>query len=179
MGEVTMFLLCVGLVLLAEMIIGIVAYAIALKKGRDTVGWFLTGFFFSLPGVLVLVFLPSLETPGQTKRCTSCEKVVGWDAETCRACGASLKVPRRDPDLKVRRPLRSCFLYVALFVLLLLIVFGLIGYFCVPNQSERYSDRMTGSGDQPKVFPVATRLDPSPSKPHILSGQYPAVSGPS
>ena len=35
---------------------------------------------------------------------------------------------------QVRRPLRSCFLYLSLFILLMLIVFGLIGYYCVPDE---------------------------------------------
>ena len=134
MGELPTFLIYSGIVLLSAFLIGGVCYAVALRKGRDTVGWFLTGLFFNLVGLLILLLLPSLETPGQTKRCPACQKMTGWKAGTCNACGATLEIQEKDPTLKIKHPLRSCFLYVSLGIFLLLIVFGFIGYYCVPNQ---------------------------------------------
>ena len=136
MEELKPFLMYVGAGLLVEIGIGILCWYVAGRKGRDTVGWFFTGVFFSLPAILVLVALPAIETHGYTKRCPGCGSVVSWKTATCTTCGAGLAVRERDRAIKVRRPLRSCFLYLFLFVLLLLIVFGFIGYYCVPNQPQ-------------------------------------------
>jgi len=167
MEEIQLFLIRLGIAFLGALLIGAASYGIARRKGRDTVGWYLMAFFPGLVGFLtlllafpeevtwylsgillslvspvILVALPSIETPGQTKRCTDCRRIIGWKSETCPWCGGLATVPERETSTQVRRPLRSCFLYLFLFVLLVLIAFGLIGYFCVPDE-PRVSDAQT------------------------------------
>jgi len=92
------------------------------------------GLLIGLLAILILVLLPAIETHGFTKRCPGCQEIVLWKDTGCRACGRKLPVQEIDPRIKVKRPLRSCLLYVSLVLLLLAIVFGLIGYFCVPDK---------------------------------------------
>jgi len=161
MGEGQVILLKIGIALAGSLLLAVTSSVIAGHKGRDAVGWFLNGFLPGLAGLLILVFaipdnvlwilaglvlslvlpitlflLPALETPGQTRRCRACGKVAAWKAACCPACGTDLATPTRDRDSKVNRPLRRFYLLLFLFVLLLLIVFGFIGYFCVPNQPQ-------------------------------------------
>ena len=158
MEEIKLFLIRLGISFLAAILIGAVNWGLARRKGRDTIGWYLTSFFPACLGILtflvafpenrawwvsgilvtlvapgILLALPGVETPGQTKRCTGCGKIIGWKAERCRWCGGPTGVPSGKPA-RVGRPLRSCFLYLSLFLLLISIVFGLIGYYCVPDE---------------------------------------------
>jgi uncharacterized membrane protein YhaH (DUF805 family) len=158
MEEIENFLIRLGISFLAAVLIGVVNWGLAARKGRDTIGWFLASFLPACLGILtfveafpesrawwvsgilvtllapgILLALPGIETPGQTKRCTGCGKIIGWKAERCPWCGGPAVVPS-GAGTRVGRPLRSCFLYLFLFVLLISIVFGLIGYFCVPNE---------------------------------------------
>jgi len=167
MEEIQLFLIRSGIAFLGAILIGAVSYGIAQRKGRDTVGWYLMAFFPGLAGFLtlllafpekvvwvlsgilvsvvcplILLALPSIETPGQTKRCTDCGRIIVWKTETCRWCGGLATVPQRAESTHVRRPLRSCFVYLFLLVLLVLIAFGLIGYFCVPDE-PRVSNAQT------------------------------------
>jgi hypothetical protein len=159
MGEAQSFFLKVGIAFGAALILSGLNFWLAERKGRDTIGWFLNGFFPSLVGFLIVVLafpgrlgwilaggvlaiaglvalllLPGRETPGQTKRCPQCGKLAAWKAVLCPACGTGLQVSGKEPAVKIKRPLRTFYLFFFLFVLLLLIVFGFIGYFCVPNQ---------------------------------------------
>jgi hypothetical protein len=159
MEEIQSFLIRLAIALVGATLIGASSYAVARRKGRDTVGWYLTSFIPALFGFLalllafpknvawylsgilvtilppgILLALPPIETPGQTRRCGDCGRIIGWNVDRCPGCGSAAGVPQRPEGTRVRRPLRSCFLYVSLFILLLLIVFGLIGYFCVPNE---------------------------------------------
>jgi len=167
MEEIQLFLIRLAIAFLGAILIGAVSYGIARGKGRDTVGWYLMAFFPGLTGFLILLLafpekvawvlsgilvsmvcpvillaLPSIETPGQTKRCTECGRIIGWKTGMCPWCGGLATVPEREERTQVRRPLRSCFLYLFLFVLLVLIAFGLIGYFCVPDE-PRVSNAQT------------------------------------
>jgi hypothetical protein len=167
MEEIQLFLIRLGIAFLGAILIGAVSWGVARRKGRDTVGWYLMAFFPGLLGFLtllmafpervawylsgilvsmvcpvILLVLPSIETPGQTKGCTDCGRIMGWKTETCPWCGGLTTVPEREESTHVRRPLRSCFLYLFLFVLLVLIAFGLIGYFCVPDE-PRVSNAQT------------------------------------
>ncbi len=167
MEEIQQFLVRLGIAFLGAMLMGAVSFDLARRRGRDTVGWCLTAFFPALFGFLVLLLafpdkkawvasgilaavlapvlllaLPGIETPGQTKRCAACGKLVGWKTEVCPWCGAPSPVPDPEGGVRVRRPLRSCFLYLSLFILLALIVFGLIGHFCVPDE-PRVADPRT------------------------------------
>ena len=161
MGDTQIFFLRFGMTLLGAVIVGIVCALLARKKGRDTIGWFLNGFFpglvgffilvfafpghwgwilcgllISLVGILFLLSFPSIETPGQTRACADCGRIVGWKEASCPACNSSLEMPERGEIPKVRRPLRTFYMYLFLVILLLLIVFGFIGYYCVPDQPQ-------------------------------------------
>lgn len=161
MGETQIFFLRLGIALLGAVLIGGACSLLARKKGRDTIGWGLNGFFPGLVGFFILVFafpgstgwilcglvvslagpfilfaFPSIETPGQTKTCAACGRIAGWKASSCPGCDASLQRTERDKTLKVRRPLRTFYLYLFLVILVLLIVFGFIGYYSVPDQPQ-------------------------------------------
>ena len=158
MEEIRLFLIRLGIAFLAAVLTGTASYGLARRKGRDTVGWFLLSFFpalfgfmtllvtfperaaWYLSGILatvlapgILLALPGIETPGQTKRCTDCGRIIDWKAESCPWCGCFANVREPQEVVRVRRPLRSLFLFFFLFILLALIVFGLIGTFCVPE----------------------------------------------
>jgi hypothetical protein len=161
MDEIKLFLIRLGIAFLAAVLVGAASYGVARRKGRDTVGWYLMSFFPAVSGFLILLVafpgrpvwylsgilvtilvpgvllaLPGIETPGQTKRCAECGRIIGWTIERCPWCSGPTSVPELEAGTRVRRPLRSCFLYVFLFILLVLIVFGLIGYYCVPNEPQ-------------------------------------------
>jgi len=161
MGELAIFFLRLGIALLCAVLTGILSTLIARSKGRDMVGWFFNGFFPGIVGFLILVFafpggigwmlsgllvasvgvvllapFPSMETPGQTKTCKACGRIVRWKAATCPGCRAALEVSKPDKSIKVKRPLRAFYRYLFLFILLLLVVFGFIGYYCVPDQPQ-------------------------------------------
>lgn len=175
MEEIQRFLIRLGIAFVGALLVGSATYGTARRKGRDTIGWFLLAFFpalvgfllllltfpermaWSLSGVLgtllapgVLLALPGIETPGQTKRCRGCGRLIAWRREVCPACGAPAGVPERGEGERIKRPLRTCFLYTALFILLVLIVFGLIGYFCVPNEPRAGSPQPASLLDGPK-----------------------------
>ncbi|MEW6439594.1 MAG: hypothetical protein AB1640_01545 [bacterium] len=139
MSEIELFLLYFGLALLVEIAVGGLCYRLARKRGRDTIGWFLAGFVFSGVALSILLLLPAVETPGQTKRCESCGRIVEWRASFCPSCRSALAAAEPYAGAPVRRPLRSCFLYAAIFCLLALFVLGLIGYYCVPDQTQPQS----------------------------------------
>lgn len=159
MDEIQLFLTRLGIAFVGAVLIGAASCGVARRKGRDTVGWYLMAFFPALFGFLILLLafpeeavwymsgilaavvvpgvllaLPGIETPGQTKRCADCGRIVGWKIEACPWCGGLTDIPEWREGTRVRRPLRSCFLSLSLFILLVLIVFGMIGYFCVPNE---------------------------------------------
>lgn len=134
MSEIQKLLWGAFAVLAFQLAVAFGCWRLAQKKGRDTVGWFLVGLFFSAGALLLLWLLPGLETPGQTKRCIDCGALLPWALETCRACGAAAGTPELDPSVEVRRPLRSCFLVAFLIFFLAVVVLGLIGYFGVPDQ---------------------------------------------
>jgi hypothetical protein len=160
MAEIQLFLTRLGIAFLGALLLGAASFGVARRKGRDTVGWVLltvlpafVGFLilllafpekrtaWTLSGIFaavlapgVLLALPGIETPGQTKRCAECGRIIGWKRKTCPGCGGLTTTPEWEEGTRVRRPLRSCFLYLSLFLLLVLIVFGLIGYYCVPNE---------------------------------------------
>ncbi len=143
----------------------VLSYVLARRKGRDTIGWFLAPFFFGinvlvvvtavafcLPDTIgwgfiglsgafvtvmtpvILALLPPVETVGLTRRCPDCAAIVSWKAASCKKCGRELELLQAEHGVKVKHPLRTCFLYESLLVLLMAIVFGFIGYFCVPDQ---------------------------------------------
>lgn len=165
MEEIRKLFTYVGVTAGATLLLMILSYVLAKRKGRDTVGWFLAPFFFGvnvlvvvtavafcfpdtigwgfigLSGAfvtvmtpVVLALLPAVETEGLTRSCPSCGRIVAWKASSCKKCGSALEPVHADPTRKVKHPLRVCFLYESLIVLLAAVIFGFIGYFCVPDQ---------------------------------------------
>jgi len=131
MGEAQVFFLRLGAGFAAAVLVGIACFLLARKKGRDTVGWFFNGFLPGLVGCWMVAFafpshgiwmaggvLLSLLLPGVLLMLRPLES------------------PATDARGKIRRPLRRVYFYLFLVVALLLIVFGFIGYYCVPNQPE-------------------------------------------
>ena len=177
MGEVQAFFLRLGIAFAGALFLAAFCTWIAGKKGRDRVGWFLNGLLPALVGLLIVVFafpdrllwilagavlgavspaaillLPALETPGQTRRCGGCGELVSWKAVGCAGCGAPLEPRHRDRSVRVKRPLRTFYLILFFFLFLLLIVFGFIGYYCVPDQPRGPAGQ---GGHSSRVAPVA------------------------
>ena len=130
MGEAQVIFLRLGVGFLGAVLLGVLCFFLARKKERDSVGWFFNGFIPGLVAGLIAAF--------------ACPAYVIW-----MVCGilAGLLVPgillmlrplEKKPEGggKVRRPLRRFYLYLFLFIALLLIVFGFIGYYCVPDQPQ-------------------------------------------
>jgi len=134
MDEIQKLFYCALAFLAFQLVVAFACWRLARKKGRDTVGWFLAGLFFSVGALLWLWLLPGVEAAGQTKACSGCGKIVAWRAEICPNCGSPLVTPEIVPTITLRRPLRCCFLVAFLIFVLLLVVLGLIGYFAVPDQ---------------------------------------------
>ncbi len=160
-AEIELFLARLAIASAAGLLLAAGAWFLARRRGRDTVGWSLAVLFPAVPGLLaallatpsrpawffgglgsalvlplLLVALPAIETAGQTRRCPGCGRILPWRALDCPSCGASLPPPRREEGAgRVNRPLRRFFFWLFLVIFLLLIVFGLIGYFCVPSGS--------------------------------------------
>jgi hypothetical protein len=140
MEEINLFLLRLGIAFLGAILVGAASFGVAQRKGRDTVGWYLTSFFPALLGFLILL----LAFP---------DEVRWWVAGillTLPAPGILLALPsvQNTGQTSPRRPLRSCFLYLSLFTLLMLIVFGLIGYFCVPDEPRHAGSSIDSAQDE-------------------------------
>ena len=53
----------------------------------ERVACVLSGILVSMVCPVILLVLPSIETPGQTKGCTDCGRIIDWKSETCPWCG--------------------------------------------------------------------------------------------
>jgi uncharacterized Zn-finger protein len=81
---------------------GIFGAFIASKKGRDWLRWFLICTF--LPIVVILViFLPPVESKGKFKKCPYCQELVQWGAVICKHCRSELEaeVSTVKADIKI------------------------------------------------------------------------------
>jgi hypothetical protein len=72
------------------LVFGIVAALIAHGKGRNSLGWFLTGLFIG-PFALIVAFLTPVEREGMYVKCPLCREVIRSDALSCRHCRAPLE----------------------------------------------------------------------------------------
>ena len=70
---------------LVTFVFGIVASVIANGKGRNSLGWYLTGMFLG-PFALIVAFLPPVERYGKFVKCPCCKEVIRQDADICRFC---------------------------------------------------------------------------------------------
>lgn len=130
MGEAQVFFLRLAVGFVAALLLGVVCFLLARKKGRDTVGWFFNGFLPGLVGSLIVAFA----LPGHPVW-AACGVLV--DAlMPGLVLGLKPLAPQGPGGERVRRPLRRFYLYLFLIVALLLIVFGFIGYYCVPDQPQ-------------------------------------------
>lgn len=130
MDEIQLFLTRLGIAFLGAVLIGAASCGVARRKGRDTVGWFLLTLFPALFGFLILLLafpektawylsgilasvvapavllaLPSIETPGQTKRCADCRRIIGWKIGTCPWCGGLTELPEWEEGTPRQAPL--------------------------------------------------------------------------
>ena len=79
----------------AAFIFAVAASAIAYNRGRNSLGWFVSGLFIG-PFALIVATLPRVPREGQFVRCESCAEVIRAEANLCRFCGhARQQVPAR------------------------------------------------------------------------------------
>ena len=76
--------------ILIALIFGAVSASIAYDKGRNSVGWFLTGLMIG-PFSLVVLAMPSRPRQGRLAECPACLEVVRDEASICRYCGTALE----------------------------------------------------------------------------------------
>jgi hypothetical protein len=74
---------------LVTFVFGIVASSIAYGKGRNSLGWFVSGMFLG-PFALVVALLPPVQRDGMYSRCPACREVIREDAAMCRYCHTTL-----------------------------------------------------------------------------------------
>jgi len=72
--------------LLMGLTFAITASIVAYSKGRNSLGWFVSGFLIG-PFALVVVALPPVAREGGLfTNCTACGEVIRADASLCRYC---------------------------------------------------------------------------------------------
>ena len=72
----------------------ITASIIAYSKGRNSLGWFLSGFLIG-PFALVVAALPPVARDGGVfMRCPACGETIRSDASVCRYCRAHVEADK-------------------------------------------------------------------------------------
>lgn len=75
---------------LVTFVFGMLSSIIAHGKGRNSLGWFVSGMFLG-PFSLVVAFLPPVERASMFMRCPSCREVIREQAVSCRYCHVSIE----------------------------------------------------------------------------------------
>jgi hypothetical protein len=71
--------------LILLIIAGILAGAVAYRKGRNYFFWAVLCFFFP-PLIFILLLLPSVLSGGRTKQCSYCAKIINQSDIVCKYC---------------------------------------------------------------------------------------------
>ena len=71
-------------------VFAVVASIIAHSKGRNSLGWFISGLFIG-PFALIVTALPPVPREGRFERCPLCGEVIQADARLCRYCGREIE----------------------------------------------------------------------------------------
>jgi hypothetical protein len=77
-------------VLVVALVFGVVSSIIACSKGRNSLGWFITGLIIG-PFALVVAALPPVVREGQFKRCPGCAEIIQAEAIRCCHCESVLE----------------------------------------------------------------------------------------
>ena len=77
-------------VFIVALVFGVVASIIAYSKGRNSLGWFLSGLLIG-PFALVVAALRPVVRAGQLKQCPACAEIIHEEARRCRYCGFEIE----------------------------------------------------------------------------------------
>jgi hypothetical protein len=75
---------------IVTLVFGVIASLIAHSKGRNSLGWFVSGMLVG-PFGLVVALLPPIAREGMYVKCPLCREVIREDASTCRFCGGLIE----------------------------------------------------------------------------------------
>lgn len=85
----------------AGLLFGFLCQHVAVEKGRSSAGWFLLGFFFTLPALIAIAGLPVIENiqwmarnqkdERAYRRCPKCYEYILKGATRCRYCTSNVE----------------------------------------------------------------------------------------
>ena len=70
---------------IVTLVFGVIASVIAHSRGRNSLGWFVSGMLLG-PFALIVAFLPPVVREGMFTACPACREVIRDNAATCRFC---------------------------------------------------------------------------------------------
>jgi RNA polymerase subunit RPABC4/transcription elongation factor Spt4 len=77
--------------LIISLLAAAAAAFIAERKGRDWISWAIGALIFPF-AVLILIPLPALPKPGETRRCPKCSSIMGVGQDHCPNCGTETPI---------------------------------------------------------------------------------------